>query len=205
MKFTVIIPTIWKTDNIYDIVDNLVACSQVGEVIVIDNAYDKERKPLHPFVNHIINDKNVYVNAAWNQGVALSNYDYICLLNDDIYASVITLKNLFYEFDKSDGLVGVHQSCYTNTHDVYPEFAPHTAVTYGFGCLMMFHKDNYHIITETLKIAYGDNWLVEHNKVVKAVYGIKLENRPKMSTSVTASPELTKISDDDKLQWIFYI
>jgi glycosyltransferase involved in cell wall biosynthesis len=201
MKFTVIIPTIWKTDNIYDIIDNLAACTQVGEIIVIDNDYDKERKPLNSFATHIINDTNVYVNAAWNQGVALSNYDYICLLNDDIYTEVETLTQLFVEFNKSDGLVGVHTSCYVNTHNVYPEFVPHTMVTYGFGCLMMFHKDNYHIIPETLKIAYGDNWLVEHNEMVKAIYGIRLENRPKMSTSVTASPGLIKISDDDKLQW----
>jgi glycosyltransferase involved in cell wall biosynthesis len=201
MKFTVIIPTIWKTDNIYDIVDNLIACSQVSEIIVIDNDYDSRRKSLHPFVTHVINDENVFVNAAWNQGVKLAKYDYICLLNDDIYASVITLKDLFSKFDKSDGLVGVHESCYTNTHLGDLMFFDHKEVTYGFGCLMMFHKDNYYEIPETLKIAYGDNWLIEHNLIVKAVKGIKLENRPKMSTSVTATAELTKISDNDKLEW----
>ena len=201
MKFTVIIPTIWKTSNIYDIIDNLKMSSQVGEIIVIDNDYDKDRKPLDSFVRHIKNDKNAYVNAAWNQGVRLANYDYICLLNDDIYTDVETLSLLFSKFDKNDGLVGVHHSCYTNKLAGTPHFHPHKEVTYGFGCLMMCHKDNYHEIPETLKIAYGDNWLVEHNETVKAVYAIKLENRPKMSTSVTASPELTKISDDDKLQW----
>lgn len=201
-RFSVIIPTIWKTANIYDLVDNLFMCSEVAEVIVIDNAPRESEMRLHPHATVITKNTNSYVNAAWNEGVKFSKMSRVCLLNDDIYADVETLNTIFEKYTQDDSLVGVHQSCYYNDKSDNIRFEDHSTVTFGFGCMMLFHKDIYNPIPETLKIAYGDNWLHDHAPHVLAIHGAKLETRPQMSTSVLSSPEILNISNNDRLEWI---
>jgi glycosyltransferase involved in cell wall biosynthesis len=201
-RFSVIIPTIWKTDNIYDIVDNLFMCSEVAEVIVIDNDPRERERRLHPSAKVITKKTNSYVNAAWNEGVKISKMARVCLLNDDIYADVETLNTIFEKYTQDDSLVGVHQSCYYNGKSDNIRFEDHSSVTFGFGCMMLFHIDVYNPIPETLKIAYGDNWLHDHAPKVLAIHGAKLETRPQMSTSVLSSPEILNISNNDRLEWI---
>ena len=201
-RFSVIIPTIWKTNNIYDIIDNLFMCSEVAEVIVIDNDPQERERRLHPSTKVITKKTNSYVNAAWNEGVKISKMSRICLLNDDIYADVETLNSIFKNYTQDDSLVGIHQSCYYNDKSDSIRFEDHLSVTFGFGCMMLFHKDVYIPIPETLKIAYGDNWLHDHAPRVLAIHGAKIETRPQMSTSVLSSPDILNTSNNDRLEWI---
>jgi glycosyltransferase involved in cell wall biosynthesis len=201
-RFSVIIPTIWKTDNIYDLIDNLFMCKEVAEVIVIDNDPRERERRLHPHTKVITKKTNSYVNAAWNEGVSYAMMSRVCLLNDDIYADVETLNTIFETYNDDTSLVGVHYSCYHNDKTQDITFIQHNSVTFGFGCMMLFHQNIWKPIPETLKIAYGDNWLVEHAPKVSAIHGAKLETRPQMSTSVLSSPEILQISNDDRLAWI---
>lgn len=201
-RFSVIIPTIWKTDNIYDLVDNLFMCSEVAEVIVIDNYPHENPRKLHINTKIITKESNSYVNAAWNEGVEISKMSHVCLLNDDIYADVETLNTIFEKYTQNDSLVGVHQSCYYNDMSDNIRFENHSSVTFGFGCMMLCHKDVYTTIPETIKIAYGDNWLLDHAPRVLAIHGAKLETRPHMSSSVLSSPEILNISNNDRLEWV---
>lgn len=85
-KFSVIIPTLWKSDRIYKLLSDLNTCEQVGEIILIDNSneYAEKIKTIPSKVKIVPRDQNMYVNPAWNLGVSLSKFNNLCISNDDI-------------------------------------------------------------------------------------------------------------------------
>lgn len=61
------------------------------EFIVIDNGstdgtaeYLEEFAKTHPQLSVVKNEKNIGVAPAWNQGIKLAKYDYVCIINNDI-------------------------------------------------------------------------------------------------------------------------
>jgi len=61
------------------------------ELIVINNGDDQETKDIlshqmsiNPRIRVIVNKENTGVAASWNQGIAESVHDYICIVNNDI-------------------------------------------------------------------------------------------------------------------------
>ena len=85
-KFSVIIPTMWCSDLILQLLTNLESSHFVGEIILIDN--DKSKRPAHILntdkIRIIEQEQNIYVNPAWNRGIELAKNECIALCNDDI-------------------------------------------------------------------------------------------------------------------------
>jgi glycosyltransferase involved in cell wall biosynthesis len=167
--FSVIIPTMWASEKIYESVDNLEKCDAIGEIIIIDNNPSGCKKPLvgskvkvHTF--HL----NIFVNPAWNHGTQYAIYDKVCLLNDDIVIEDMVFHFLSSQLERKDvGIVGLAKSCYKN-HDIEPINRPFYLEKMimrnrGWGCAIFFKKENYVKIPPDLKIWFGDDWLIKMN------------------------------------------
>jgi hypothetical protein len=185
---SIIIPTLWQSDCIYETIRDF-KYSQVegAELIIIDNAnsdYDEEG------VTFVRQTENIFVNPAWNLGVSLAKNDTICLLNDDITINLKTLFNNISRFPEY-GMIGFdanrNLTQTLNVNDEIWELEDATCRSLGFGCMMIMPKSHYEIISSDLKIYFGDDMLYWLNKdfFKRKVYNIK---------NLKATGELSKTS-----------
>lgn len=186
--FTCVIPTIWKSPRIIDLVRDLCRCTSVGEVIVIDNDH-KNAKGLYTNTNvhaklRIIEMKeNIYVNQAWNLGVHEAKYDDIALVNDDVNFNA----EVFKIFDEEGslkalkGAVGMSSEAYKKlVADEEFRVVLRGNIHYGWGCVIMINRENYVRIPNDLLIWCGDNYMAQKIPVY-TLYGLKVHTE--MSTS----------------------
>lgn len=205
-KFSVIVPTMWKDDSIFEMLDKYYECENVYEVILINN--NREKTPnfkRHKKLLYIEPYENTFVYPAWNMGVRISNSDYIIIANDDVLFDVNTLINILVEVNKKYkfeelGFIGMDFDNYTietqpelidiRTHQKKPAWA----------CLFMFHRINWKPIPEQLKIYYGDDFIkLTSNKIID-LCGFKIKT--KMSASADTKIEWVKrITDQDNIEW----
>jgi len=195
--FSVIIPTIWKSARIIKLLSDLNSSKNVGEIIVINN--NKQNTPIIETNSKkfrlITPETNIYVNPSWNLGVREAKYDNIALCNDDINFNT----NIFsYLKPKDDSLIGIDDSCYKIEKDTQYQLMINKKLNYGFGCLLIFNKNSYKPIPETLKIWFGDNFLHKNTKNVYSLLGLKIETE--MSSSQTI-PEYYSLVEQDKINF----
>ena len=155
----------WYSDKIYENLRRLNECDEVGEILLIDN--NSSLKPLdlpnYDKVKCLTQYENIYVNPAWNMGVRLSEYKYICISNDDVIFDTDVFK--FIQPHLTEGIYGMSTENYYLKGKVEPYgIRKLNHRPWGWGCLFFIHKDNYHPIDERLKIACGDDWLIHHTK-----------------------------------------
>jgi hypothetical protein len=67
--FTAIIPTMWKSPRITQLITDLCASEHIGDVIVIDNNTNQSRFiPESSKISVHLMFENIYVNPSWNYG-----------------------------------------------------------------------------------------------------------------------------------------
>lgn len=173
---SIIIPTMQKDlDILNKLLSELDSDNSVGEILIIDNS-GKDLKTGLKKVKVFVQNKNLFVNPAWNLGIKLSSKDipYFGILNDDI----IFPKNLFSSVenflsnsDESVGLAGI--DCATNTpkseFDNYPEdseikFIKSDRMAGFWGSAYFGKKTNYFEIPNEIKVFYGDHFLFRKNQ-----------------------------------------
>jgi hypothetical protein len=170
-KYSVIIPTLWKSNRIGKLLFDLIKCEYVDEIILIDNggkffeyfeALDK--------VKLVQTGENIYVNPAWNLGVKLAKNDLIALLNDDINFNpnifgVIT-NDILLEY----GIIGQSEFNYKVNNSDEPILEKWTGKVrdWGWGCLILFDKKNWIDIPDDIKIWYGDDYIFKCNLAQKS-------------------------------------
>jgi hypothetical protein len=171
IKYSVIIPTLWKSNRIHTLLFDLIKCEFVDEIILIDNggkffeyfeALDK--------VKLVQTGENIYVNPAWNLGVKLAKNNSIALVNDDINFNpnifgVIT-NDILLEY----GIIGQSEYNYkgNNTDEPILEKWNGKIRDWGWGCLIMFDKQNWMDIPDDIKIWYGDDYIFKCNTSTKS-------------------------------------
>jgi len=179
--FSVVIPTMWKSDLITDLINKYNSNQLIKEILIIDNN-PKERKYFLKTskIKIITNNKNNFVNPSWNLGYTLSKYKVI-LSNDDIKIDkldeILTLLNK----TKYD-LVGVQIN--SESSDMYIEDY-NQEPNNNFGCFI--YCKNYNYIPEKYKIWAGDNFLVKMSEKV----GILINS----SIQTTKSETLKKMNE----------
>ena len=173
-KVSAIIPTLWKAKEFTDhLVDVLIEDESVGEIIIIDNApadfsYDNEK------VVMLRQEENLYVNPSWNLGVEESYYDKFIIFNDDIiipYNFVFELESMLTP-DK--GVIGIDATSVIEVDnfsiknvtflDRKIDLKPIKERSWGFGITLAGHRNSYYKIPESIRIWYGDDYLVKVNK-----------------------------------------
>lgn len=201
-KFSVIIPTIWKSHYTIPLLNELSKSDYVGEIILIDNQPIEGHEIKIKKVIHIKEKENTYVNPAWNKGVSLAKYDNITISNDDIlfdvdeYYHYITQLNPFKDY----GYIGAHSENYElkESDNVRIEQYSNQNNFGGWGCLFSFHKSNWRDLPNELKIWYGDNLIHAWHNPILQLRGFKMETN--MSTS-SDDMSVREIRDRDTQIW----
>lgn len=183
--FSVIIPTMWYANAYLEkLLRNLQQSDLVGEIIIIDNNWLCEDKVNIDFSKAIVLSmpKNIYVNEAWNIGVSIAKYDNICISNDDLVWDVdclsIVANNLVNK------VIGMSTSNYNM--DLPKGDLIVTKINeriWGWGCCIFLNKSNWVDIPKDLKIACGDDWIINHNNAY-AIEGVNIEFENVSRTSI---------------------
>ena len=173
VKYSVIIPTLWKSNRLHKLLFDLIKCDYVDEIILIDNAgkffeyYEALDK-----VKLVQVEENIYVNPAWNLGIKIAKNDLIALVNDDINFDT----NVFGVIDENVlnqfGIVGMGEGNYKEeideTKGPYLDVWQPGVNDWGWGCMILLNKKNWIDIPEDIKIWYGDNIIKDINPSPKA-------------------------------------
>lgn len=170
-KYTIIIPTLWKSNRTLKLIDDLKQCEFVDEIIIIDNKSDRVEDKTEGKVRLVSFGENIYVNPAWNKGIELAKNDCIALCNDDINFNpnifgAITENVLTYS-----GIIGMGEGNYKDPID--EERGPYIDMwkpgvnDWGWGCLILLKKSHWLRIPDEIKIWYGDNIIKDINQVAK--------------------------------------
>jgi len=172
-KYSVIIPTLWKSNRIHKLLSDLIKCQYVDEIILIDNAgkYFEYYEALDK-VKLVQVEKNIYVNPAWNLGIKIAKNDLVALLNDDINFD----PNIFGIIDTNVldtfGIVGMGEGNYKEQIDEsngpYLDIWKPGVNDWGWGCFIMLNKKNWIEIPDNIKIWYGDNFIKDVNPITKS-------------------------------------
>ena len=170
-KYSVVIPTLWKSNRIGKLLFDLIKCEFVDEIILIDNGgkFFEYFEALNK-VKLVQTGENIYVNPAWNLGVKLAKNNSIALVNDDINFNpnifgVIT-NDILLEY----GIIGQSEYNYkgNNTDEPILEKWNGKIRDWGWGCLIMFDKQNWMDIPDDIKIWYGDDYIFKCNTSTKS-------------------------------------
>jgi len=196
-QFSVIIPTMWKSNRTLKLLEDLNNCQLVNEIIIIDNN-PSERPEFNISKCKVIEQKeNIYVNPAWNLGVKISKNELIVICNDDINFSVNEIFDYVNKNKKMLGCIGVHPQSYVSNNKIGMELGYHTGGG-GWGCLMFCKKENWIQIPEDLKIGYGDDWIAITNKPTYSLYhSYKIETE--MSTTSSQKVFNQVVNSDIKI------
>ena len=198
---SVIIPTLWKGEELPVMLKDITSHSKVGEVIIIDN--DRKTRPNikalhHKKIKFIRPPENIFVNPAWNAGAKEATNSKLCFVSDDTLFDARIFDTVYSKITKNTGVIGANAKCIKNFYvksplaDIKPVYDL-TDAWDGFGTLMFVHKDNYLPIPEELKIYWGDTWLWDSNAVQgRQNYTFdKLCIKTKMRTSSSLFKDIT--------------
>jgi glycosyltransferase involved in cell wall biosynthesis len=199
-KFTIIIPTLWKSERIHKLLNDLINCETIGEIILIDNSnqFKEYYNELLKKTKIIIPESNLFVSGSWNLGIRSAQYENICLCSDDINFDPNIFKMLL-EYNNI-GIIGQASENYHKEYGSNPIITPLTGIRpWGWGCLIFLKKEYWYNVPEQLKVWYGDDWIVKFNPITKYTlhhFSIKTE----MSTTSDLS-NFNEIKNQDRIFW----
>ncbi len=170
-KYSVVIPTLWKSNRIGKLLFDLIKCEFVDEIILIDNAgkFFENFEALDK-VKLVQVEENMYVNPSWNLGVMVAKNNSIALVNDDINFNPNIFGVITKEILSEYGIIGQSEFNYKGKNSDEPILEKWTGKVrdWGWGCLIMFDKKNWIDIPENIKIWYGDDFIFKCNPAPKS-------------------------------------
>ena len=200
VKYSIIIPTLWKSNRTKKLIKDLNDCQYVDEIIIIDNTGREEcdiLPTIYPKLRMVSKGENIYVNPAWNWGIELAKNDLIALVNDDINFDTnifgVINENVLNQF----GIVGMGEGNYKD--EINKEKGSYIDIwepgvnDWGWGCLIMLKKSHWLPIPNEIKIWYGDNIIKDVNSVSKGVLrNFKVETEMSTTSDETEWDEIKK-------------
>jgi len=171
-KFSIVIPTLWKSGRTKKLLSDLSECEYVDEIIVIDNKYDGYQDTTVEKIRFVSFGENIYVNPAWNWGIHNAKNELVALINDDINFDSNILGLINKDILDSYGIIGMGQGNYKDPID--EERGPYLEVwrsgidDWGWGCFIMLNRKYWIDIPNDIKIWYGDNIIKDVNPTPKA-------------------------------------
>lgn len=173
-SFSVVIPTMWKSKIILELLDNLNQSGYVSEIILIDNN-PKEKKDITKFnkVMYYTSGYNLFVNQSFNIGVDMAKNELVCLCHDDVLFDVDNALNLIFKNRFGFNLIGLDELSITQINE-HNSFKKYHQVNHNWGKLMFIKKSEYVEIPNALSIMYSAQWL---SGVMKNIYSIILKGQ----------------------------
>jgi hypothetical protein len=167
-KFSIVIPTMWKSPLIHDMIPVYLGSDYIDEIIIINNTPDDVRYE-EAKIKVCNMGKNTYVNPAWNYGNKVRKQsNTLILANDDLLINGLDEMLLLVERAPFE-LFGAS----VNTPDtpcllskikkgvVFPRN--------HFGCFMVVRR--YNEIPKQLQIMCGDDYLYYKAQSVAIIKG----------------------------------
>lgn len=232
--FTFVIPTMWRerrsTENrelipgeirsqedcscpLKTMLEKLVCNHIVDDIIIIDN--DPKNRPewftfFHTSskIRLLEQEKNIYVNPAWNLGVSESKNDIICLLSDDVWFDLSILNKIHACIEREQICLGADISCYTHNA---PDEILLKEITYtqesdswllGYGCVIFLHRKNFERIPEEMLIWYGDFWIVkaflDKKLLPKKIFNTRINTN---SASTSGEEQFSIVKQNDSINF----
>jgi hypothetical protein len=170
-KFSIVIPTLWKSDRTKKLLSDLNDCEYVDEIIVIDNEYDGYQDTKVEKIRFVSFGGNIYVNPAWNKGIELARNNNIALINDDINFNPNIFEVINEDILNQFGIIGMGEGNYKSLNiegDPILEVWQPGVNDWGWGCFIMLNKKDWIDIPDDIKIWYGDNIIKDVNPAPKA-------------------------------------
>lgn len=162
MSFSVLIPTLFRTQRITPLVEAFEGHPLVDEIIVLDNTgkIDGYRDGKLTVLQGC---KENYVTKSWNTLVDYSKSEFYALLNDDILLDA----NILYEIQDHDwsipSIIGLqYDAIVSRKEDQDPQIKPipiDETLPYGFGQALFGKKSQWPSIPEYIRIWFNDNYL----------------------------------------------
>jgi len=178
MKILVGIPVLYGYKHTQDAINSVLNQKDV-HLLIIDNGATEDLKELFKLYSHYnnftvkVNEKNIYVNPAWNQIMYAflndyKDYDILCIMNSDLtmqnnWSDV--LRNLYKHNPSGSYCPVVVSDCVKveRMKEVNTTLAPSQTVEEGtagiFITLSREQCEMVYDIPETMKVWYGDNWI----------------------------------------------
>lgn len=212
-----IIPTLWKSDCIYNTIDSFLNSSlkEGSEIIIIDNSNSSYTSPDEKYVKVIKMEQNIFVNPSWNLGTKLAKNNNICLLNDDINFNIHTFlfnfKKLVIDNCLDYGMIAINAENFNFDIDLNLDsdlFELEKFITKGsgFGMMMIIKKEDYEFIPEDFKIYFGDDilWLkIDHILKKQTFYFKNLKIKGQMS--VTSRSYESEYLQEENKYWDYHV
>lgn len=204
IKFTVIIPTLWRSDLTLDLLSKYDNCISVDEILIIDNAIVARPQfdfSIYKKIRFIDQKENIYVNPAWNIGIKEAKNELIAISNDDI---LFNPEPVFKFVSEAEDWGAIGMSA-LNYNIPAPKIVtePGADIGGGWGCLLFVRKSEWIPIPENIKIWFGDDWIVSMcRKYKRKVLKIRTSEvvKTKMSTSSNI-PSLHPVIQNDRIAW----
>jgi len=193
-KYSVIIPTMWRSEKIMRMIKVYKNSDYIDEVIIIDNDHKRNKIQSGGKVKVLRQRENVFVNPAWNMGVEHAKNNWLIIANDDVVIS--RLDDLLVEAEKTSyDLIGID---YTNSRsNRMIKISPADKLLWGYGCFMILHKSIYKPIHKQLKIWYGANVIFSRAFNPGMFSGVWVET--KMGETVNLG--FRNVTDQDEKEW----
>lgn len=162
LKYSVIIPTMWRPENFVPFLQNLSSVDLISEILIIDN--DPVSNPgltSNDKIKLFNFNKNIKVNPSWNFGASISKENLLCFMNDDVTFNL----NIFnFLLDKISDQGGMYLTDFYNKDS---QFNLHRVFDRGYAqaCLFFMHKNSYINIPEELQVYWGDALLFDFNSM----------------------------------------
>jgi len=172
--FSFIIPTMYRSNKINDLLKILEFEPLVKEIIIIENA-PQNSEYLENLIDYSFYNKvkllpqkeNIFVNPAWNLGAEYAEGEYLAICNDDIIFNPVILKDIlhYYTTYNEIGFIGMHNSQYEiDKKPILFGIKQTESLNMGWGSLIFTKKENYIPIPDDLKIYFGDNYFLNYSK-----------------------------------------
>ena len=171
-KFSIVIPTLWKSNRTKKLLSDLQECEYVDEIIVIDNTLTEFSDTQIGKMRVVSFGENIYVNPAWNWGMHNAKNECIALLNDDINFNPNIFEVITEDVLNQFGIIGMGEGNYKSLNisgDPILEVWKPGVNDWGWGCFIMLNKKDWIEIPDNIKIWYGDNIIKDVNPTPKAV------------------------------------
>ena len=171
-KFSIVIPTLWKSNRTKKLLSDLNECEYVDEIIVIDNTLTTISDSTEGKIRTVSFGENIYVNPAWNWGIHNAKNALVALINDDINFNPNIFEVITNDILNQFGIIGMGEGNYKSLNidgDPILEVWKPGVNDWGWGCFIMFNRKYWIDIPDNVKIWYGDNIIKDVNPSPKAV------------------------------------
>ena len=213
---TYIIPTLWKDSNIYKTFKSFSNINDSDARMIVINNTDKVVGYTDSRIEFVNLGYNSFVNPAWNLGIYKSQTEYVCLLNDDI---IIDLKTLHNFIDKKrpefTGFSYLNRNPIKDSiqlvkydEDILGNYGhSKNKMPQGFGQFMLFKKNNFLKIPDSMKIFHGDDIIYYYHTLVLGIDcylldGFKIEGNQSVSAIDYYKNDIAKKDTKEYIKWL---